>query len=318
MLGFGHVFGVEFVELALGDGRETDECAGQSNLHGLHGNAVLSRFPFDRVALIPLDGGGAWYVSDLKQGQPVEDRIYNLKDMDRALVLEMRTQAVATKVTEFLKASDPFQKTIIFCDDIDHAERMRQALVNLNPERVRENRKYVMRITGDDQEGKAELDNFIDPERRYPVIATTSKLMTTGVDAQTCKLIVLDQHIKSMTEFKQIIGRGTRINEDYDKFWFTIMDFKKATELFADRTFDGDPVQIYEPTYVDSPVPPDAPPGGPDGNGEPGDDTDGDPEHHSFVVSQRCSEPCPFVEGYPQASGRSHNESVRDAILGSD
>ena len=213
-----------------------------------------------------------------KQGQPVEDRIYNLKDMDRALVLEMRTQAVATKVTEFLKASDPFQKTIIFCDDIDHAERMRQALVNLNPERVRENRKYVMRITGDDQEGKAELDNFIDPERRYPVIATTSKLMTTGVDAQTCKLIVLDQHIKSMTEFKQIIGRGTRINEDYDKFWFTIMDFKKATELFADPAFDGDPVQIYEPTEGDSPVPPDAPPGGLDGNGEPGEDTDGDAE----------------------------------------
>src|SRR5690606_32853263 len=152
---------------------------------------------------------------------------------------------------------DPFQKTIVFCDDIDHAERMRQALVNLNPDRVRENRKYVMRITGDDAEGKAELDNFINPEERYPVIATTSKLMTTGVDAQTCKLIVLDQHIKSMTEFKQIIGRGTRINEDYGKYWFTIMDFKKATELFADPAFDGDPVQIYNPGPDDSPVPPD-------------------------------------------------------------
>jgi len=194
-----------------------------------------------------------------KHGQPIEDRIYNLKDMDRQLVLEMRTQAVAAKVTEFMRASDPFQKTIIFCDDIDHAERMRQALVNLNPDRVRENRKFVMRITGDDQEGKAELDNFIDPESRYPVIATTSKLMTTGVDAQTCKLIVLDQHIKSMTEFKQIIGRGTRINEDYGKFWFTIMDFKKATELFADPAFDGDPVQIYEPQGDDPPVPPDEP-----------------------------------------------------------
>lgn len=192
-----------------------------------------------------------------KYGQPIEDRIYNLSDMDRHLVIEARTRKVAEKVTEFLKATDPYQKTIIFCDDIDHAERMRQALVNLNPERVAENRKYVMRITGDDKEGKAELDNFINPESRYPVIATTSKLMTTGVDAQTCKLVVLDQHIKSMTEFKQIIGRGTRINEDYDKFWFTIMDFKKATELFADPAFDGDPVVIYSPEGDESPVPPD-------------------------------------------------------------
>jgi type I restriction enzyme, R subunit len=194
-----------------------------------------------------------------KNGEPIADRIYNLRDMDRNLVLEMRTQAVAAKVTEFLKATDPFAKTIVFCDDIDHAERMRQALVNLNPERHKENRKYVMRITGDDAEGKAELDNFINPESRYPVIATTSKLMTTGVDAQTCKLIVLDQHIQSMTEFKQIIGRGTRINEDYGKYWFTIIDFKKATELFADPAFDGDPVQIYEPGENDSPVPPDDP-----------------------------------------------------------
>lgn len=192
-----------------------------------------------------------------KNGQLIEDRIYNLSDMDRTLVIEPRTWAVAKKVTEFLEASDPYQKTIVFCDDVDHAERMRQALVNLNPDRIRESRKYVMRITGDDKEGKAELDNFINPEERYPVIATTSKLMTTGVDAQTCKLIVLDQHIKSMTEFKQIIGRGTRINEDYGKYWFTIMDFKKATELFADPAFDGDPVQIYNPGPDDSPVPPD-------------------------------------------------------------
>lgn len=192
-----------------------------------------------------------------KNGELIEDRIFNLTDMDRTLVLEKRTELVAKKITEFLVATDPYAKTIVFCDDIDHAERMRQALVNLNPERVRESRKYVMRITGDEQEGKAELDNFINPEERYPVIATTSKLMTTGVDAQTCKLIVLDQHIKSMTEFKQIIGRGTRINEDYDKYWFTIMDFKKATELFADPDFDGDPVMIYVPQHGESPVPPD-------------------------------------------------------------
>lgn len=191
-----------------------------------------------------------------KHGNLIEDRIYNQKDFDRTLVLEKRTELVAKKITEFLRATDPYAKTIVFCDDIDHAERMRQALVNLNPERVKENRKYVMRITGDEQEGKAELDNFIDPESRYPVIATTSKLMTTGVDAQTCKLVVLDQRIQSMTEFKQIIGRGTRINEDYGKFWFTIMDFKKATELFADPTFDGDPVQVFEPGMEEPPIPP--------------------------------------------------------------
>jgi type I restriction enzyme R subunit len=194
-----------------------------------------------------------------KHGNIIDDRIYNQKDFDRTLVLEKRTELVAQKITEFLSATDPFAKTIVFCEDIDHAERMRQALTNLNPERIKENRKYVMKITGDDAEGKAELDNFIDPESRYPVIATTSKLMTTGVDAQTCKLVVLDQRIQSMTEFKQIIGRGTRINEDYDKYWFTIMDFKKATELFADENFDGEPVQIYEPKPGEPPVPPDEP-----------------------------------------------------------
>ncbi|HCW90537.1 MAG TPA: restriction endonuclease [Marinobacter sp.] len=192
-----------------------------------------------------------------KHGELIDDRIYNQKDFDRTLVLEKRTDLVARKVTEFLTQTDPYQKTIVFCEDIDHAERMRQALVNLNPLRVKENRKYVMRITGDEPEGKAELDNFINPEERYPVIATTSKLMTTGVDAQTCKLIVLDQRIQSMTEFKQIIGRGTRINDDYNKHWFTILDFKKATELFADPAFDGDPVKVYEPKAGDSVVPDD-------------------------------------------------------------
>ncbi|MDP3609543.1 MAG: DEAD/DEAH box helicase family protein [Methylophilus sp.] len=191
-----------------------------------------------------------------KKGQLIEDRIYNQTDMDRTLVLEKRTELVAQKITEYLTLTDSYAKTIVFCDDIDHAERMRQALVNLNPERVKENRKYIMRITGDENEGKAELDNFINPEERYPVIACTSKLMTTGVDAQTCKLVVLDQNIKSMTEFKQIIGRGTRINEDYGKYWFTIMDFKKATELFADEKFNGPPIVVYEPKPDQPVVPP--------------------------------------------------------------
>jgi type I restriction enzyme, R subunit len=166
-----------------------------------------------------------------KHGNEIEDRIYNQKDFDKKLVLEKRTQLVAKKISEFLKQTNRFDKTIVFCDNIDHAERMRQALVNENADLAAENSRYVMRITGDNEEGKAELDNFIFPESKYPVIATTSKLMTTGVDAQTCKLIVLDQRIQSMTEFKQIIGRGTRINEGYGKFFFTIIDFKKATEL---------------------------------------------------------------------------------------
>ena len=190
-----------------------------------------------------------------KLGQLIEDRIYNQKDFDRTLVLEKRTEVVAKKLTEFLGATDPYSKTIVFCEDIDHAERMRQALVNANPQICADHRKYVMRITGDSEEGKAELDPFIDPESTFPVIVTTSKLMTTGVDAQTCKVIVLDQTIQSMTEFKQIIGRGTRIKEDYGKLFFTILDFKKATELFADPAFDGDPVRVYVPP-PDGPIAP--------------------------------------------------------------
>jgi type I restriction enzyme R subunit len=192
-----------------------------------------------------------------KSGAQIEDRIYNQRDFDKTLVLEKRTVLVAKKITEFLSQTNRFDKTIVFCENIDHAERMRQALVNENSDLSSANHRYVMRITGDNEEGKAELDNFIFPESAYPVIATTSKLMTTGIDAQTCKLIVLDQRIQSMTEFKQIIGRGTRINEDYGKFYFTIMDFKKATELFADPEFDGDPIQIYLPKDGESPLPPD-------------------------------------------------------------
>lgn len=201
-----------------------------------------------------------------KHGNEIEDRVYNQRDFDRNLVLEKRTELVAKKISDFLKQTNRFDKTIVFCDNIDHAERMRQALVNENADLAAQNSKYVMRITGDNEEGKAELDNFIFPESKYPVIATTSKLMTTGVDAQTCKLIVLDQRIQSMTEFKQIIGRGTRINEDYDKYYLTIIDFKKATELFADPDFDGDPVQVYEPAPGESPVPPD------EVTGTPGDE----------------------------------------------
>src|SRR4029077_4189978 len=197
-------------------------------------------------------------------GQEIEQREYNQKDMDRILVLNQRTKLVANRVMKYLRATNPFDKTIIFCEDIDHAERMRAAIVNTAGQIALDNPRYVMRITGDSVEGKAELDNFIDPESRFPVIATTSDLLTTGVDAKTCKLIVLDKTITSMSVFKQIIGRGTRIDEENNKWFFTIMDFKKATALFRDPDFDGEPVVIYEPDEDDDPVPPD-----PQGEAEP-------------------------------------------------
>jgi type I restriction enzyme R subunit len=179
-----------------------------------------------------------------KDGVEIEDRIYNRKDFDRKLVIDERTDIIAQKVTEYLKGFDRFAKTIIFCVDIDHADRMRNAISRHNADLVAENYKYVMQITGDNDEGKRELDNFINPEEKYPVIATTSELMTTGVDAQTCKVIVLDANINSMTKFKQIVGRGTRINEEFDKLYFTILDFRNATDNFADPAFDGDPLRV--------------------------------------------------------------------------
>jgi type I restriction enzyme R subunit len=198
----------------------------------------------------------AGMVDDL--GQEIEQREYNQQDMDRKLVLNQRTKLVAKCVMKLLNATDPYSKTIIFCEDIDHAERMRVAITNAAGKLALDNPKYVMRITGDSVEGKAELDNFIDPESKFPVIATTSELLTTGVDAKTCKLIVLDKTINSMTTFKQIVGRGTRIEEEHGKFFFTVMDFKNATKLFSDPEFDGEPVVIYEPDPDDDdPVPPD-------------------------------------------------------------
>jgi type I restriction enzyme R subunit len=196
-------------------------------------------------------------------GQVIEDRIYNQRDMDRVLVLNERTKRVAEKIVAYLVGTDPYGKTIVFCQDIDHAERMRTALVNEVAEQIpaeaSNTAKFVVRITGGTDGGQDALDDFIHPEKRYPVIATTSKLLTTGVDAKTCKVIALDQTIHSMIEFKQTIGRGTRIHEETGKLWFTIMDFKKVTELFADPDWDGDPVVVYQPGSGDSPVPPDPP-----------------------------------------------------------
>ncbi len=208
-------------------------------------DGFLAPYRVIRVGLnIDLEG---WRPEDGKldkDGNPVEDRVYNRRDFERTLVIDERSDTVAKKLTEFLYGFDRYAKTIVFCSDIDHAERMRSALQRHNADIAANNVKYVMQITGDNDEGKRELDNFINPEEKFPVIATTSELMTTGVDAQTCKVIVLDANINSMTKFKQIIGRGTRINEEYGKLFFTILDFRNATDLFADPDFDGEPIRV--------------------------------------------------------------------------
>ena len=245
-----------------------------------------------------------------KYGNEIPDRVFNQRDFDRTLVLEKRTELVARIVSDYLKSSgDRFAKTIVFCENIDHAERMRVALVNENADLVAENRRYIMRITGDELEGKAELDNFIDPESKYPTIVTTSELLTTGVDAKTCKLIVLDRRIQSMTKFKQIIGRGTRIDEDYGKMFFVIFDFKKATELFADPDFDGDPVQIYEPKPADPIVPPvteDEP------QPDDPDETTQERQRDRYVITTEAVTVAIIREQYYGKDGKLITESIRD------
>ena len=197
----------------------------------------------------------------------------------------------------------------MFCVDQEHAARMRQALVNENADLVSRNRRYVMRITGGDAEGQAELGNFIDPESTYPAVVTTSRLLSTGVDVQTCRLIVLDRIVRSMTEFKQILGRGTRVHEDTGKLYFTLMDYRGATSHFADPAFDGEPVRIYEPGEDDpvappdgddvivDPLPPDPPPDG-DGYKVRVDGVS------VSIVAERVS--------YLDQSGRLVTESLRD------
>ena len=245
-----------------------------------------------------------------RDGNEVEDRIYNTSDFDRTLILDERTKLVARKVTEFLKESgDRFQKAIVFCVDQEHAGRMRQALVNENGELVARNRRYVMRITGSDTEGQAELGNFIDPESRYPVLVTTSRLLSTGVDVQTCRLIVLDRIVGSMTEFKQILGRGTRVHEDTGKLYFTLMDYRGVTNHFADPEFDGEPVQIYEPGEDDPVVPPDSDGPTTDFPPDPPPPPGGQFKVHvdgvsASIVAERVS--------YVDQSGRLVTESLRD------
>ena len=215
-------------------------------------------------------------------GFEIPDEIYYGTDFDKTLVIEERTQLVAHLVTEYLKATNRMHKTILFCRDIQHAEEMRRALINENGDLFAQNFKYVMRITGDNPDGKRELDNFIDPNEPYPVLVTTSKLLGTGVDTQTVQLIVLDSVINSMTEFKQMIGRGTRVLEKKNKLYFTIMDFRNATRLFRDKDFDGDPVQVYEPTPGQPVTPPETDPG--EGEEGPGGEEGGDDTPRKFLV----------------------------------
>ena len=203
-----------------------------------------------------------------KYGNPIEDRIYTNSDYDYTIVIEDRIEQVASEITKYLKTVNRMAKTIVFCATEDAAERMRVALVNHNADMVQKNPDYVVRITGSDDYGKKKLDYFISVAEPYPVIATTSKLLSTGVDCKMTKLIVLDEMIGSMTEFKQIVGRGTRIREKEGKTHFVIMDFRNVTRLFADPDWDG-PVEI-DPDYppkktsepIDTPpvVPPDPPP----------------------------------------------------------
>jgi len=273
--------------------------------------------------------------TDLK-GQKIDDRIYNVKDFDRNIVIDSRTQRVAQWISDYLRESgDRFQKTIVFCVDTEHAALMRQALIIENQDLVLQNDRYVMRITGDDSIGKAQLSNFIDPEETYPVLVTTSQLLSTGVDAQTCRLIVLDRSVGSMTEFKQIVGRGTRVHEDTKKYYFTLVDFRQATNHFADKDFDGDPIQIYEPKETDPVTPPDAPPapedGGDDGSGDmppltPGDDEEvlvtpkppggGEgpelPEHTKFYIKGRPVRVLTERIEYLDDNGKLITESLRD------
>ena len=180
-------------------------------------------------------------------GKPVEDRIYEQKEFDRVIVVPERTATVARRITDFLKETDRFDKAIVFCEDIEHAQRMVTALINENNDlySIDGEKPYIVQITSG-SEDKIYLDDFTDPHEERPVVAVTSRLMSTGVNSQTTKLVVLDRTVNSMTEFKQIIGRGTRVREDCDKLYFTIMDFRKNYVKFADPAFDGEPVAVKE------------------------------------------------------------------------
>ncbi len=251
-------------------------------------------------------------------GQVIEHRVYTSKDFDRKLIIDKRTEIIAKRITEYLKQTDRLSKTIVFCVDEEHALRMREALINENQDLVAQNDKYIMRITGSDDLGKQQLENFIDNNCRYPTIVTTSKLLSTGVDCKMVKLIVLESNINSMTEFKQIIGRGTRLVWDRDKRFFTIMDFRKATLLFSDPEFDGPATSTYEGDG-EKPIPPEV--GNddePEGNDYPIGDEEETFTEQKYRVSDVSAEIISTTELIYGPNGKliaNHSENFKNLIL---
>ena len=249
-------------------------------------------------------------------GQVIEHRVYTSKDFDRKLIIDKRTETVAKRITEYLKQTDRFSKTIVFCVDEEHALRMREALINENQDLVAQNDKYIMRITGSDELGKQQLENFIDNNCRYPTVVTTSKLLSTGVDCKMVKLIVLESNINSMTEFKQIIGRGTRLVWDRDKRFFTIMDFRKATLLFSDPEFDGPATSTYNGDG-EKPVPPEIGNEDNEETGTGGVEVEDEPET-KYRVSDVSAEIISTTELIYGPNGKliaNHSENFKNLIL---
>lgn len=285
-------------------------------------DGFLAPYRVIRVGLdVDLEGYRPKHGERDANGELIPDREYNVKDFDRSLIIDDRTKIAAKYISNYLKQENArYDKTIIFCVNINHAARMRRALINENADLAKIDTRYVMQITGDNDEGKRQLDNFIDPNSKYPTLVTTSKLLTTGVDAKTCKLIVLDSNINSMTEFKQIIGRGTRLDPDHGKEFFTIMDFRNVTRLFSDPEFDGEPTGIIE---VDGnsgtpipPTPPVIPPtaaGGNDtGNGGEAGPNMVDEESVVYVVKDRKVKLLNDRIQYLDSDGKLITESLRD------
>lgn len=266
---------------------------------------IRINFDKDLLGYIPEEGKIDVY------GNEIEQREYNSSDFDKNIIIDDRTKRVAKEISDILKENDRYAKTIVFCIDIDHAERMRQALVNENSDLVKEDSRYVMRITGDNNIGKAQLDNFIDVESKYPTIVTTSKLMTTGVDCKTCKYVVIDSNISSMTEFKQIIGRGTRIREDYGKTYFTIIDFRNATRLFQDKDFDGEPViaEDYPKEHTKNPPKPE---NGENDNNHPKDNNEENDRPKKYRVNDVEVEIINKMVQYYDKNGKLTTESLID------
>ena len=233
-------------------------------------DGFLAPFKVINIVLNVSDGWRPMFGQTDTDGDEIEDRIYNNIDFDRNIVLQDRDYAVAEEITRYLKHTDRMAKTIVFCQTEEHAERMRRALIAYNRDKIKENPDYIVRITGSDKIGKSKLDYFIAVDTAYPVIATTSKLLSTGTDCKMTKLIVIDQMVSSMTEFKQMIGRGTRLRPDEGKTHFYIMDFRGVSRLFADSDWDG-PIEQVEDYDPDRPVPIKKPKS--DGDGDADDKT---------------------------------------------